>query len=1049
MDGFTMQYNTLKNIDFSETLLDALPMILSCWTKEGKPIFCTKAFLEFFHVKSMEEYMQLEEKLNPQIQPSGQDSYSLSRKHFAEAFEKGTLTFLWAHLDFKGKKYYVEYTLNRMSYAGEEVVVAYFNSLQNKDAHIIQESERAQAVLDATPLSITYWNKDEKIIDCNQAALNLYKFNNKHEYQQRALEIYPTTQPCGRNSLQLASSILQIAFEYGHYRMEWEFQTLDGEKIPTEISLVRINYNNEVVVVEFTKDLRAIKASEAKAKEAEERTRIMLDNVPMCANFWDKNFKNIDCNLEAAKLFDLSSKQEYLERFFQHTPEYQHDVRLSSQSAVEKITTAFKDGYCKFEWLHNKLDGELMPAEITLIREYYHDEPIVIGYTRDLREIKASEAKAKAAEERTRIMLDSTPLCANFWDKDFNNIDCNLEAAKLFDLKNKQEYLDRFQELSPKYQPNGRLSSEAAFENITTAFKDGYCKFEWMHQKLNGELIPAEITLIREYFHGEPIVTGYTRDLRELKATLKKMKAAEDRAQAMLDSFPMGANFWNKNLELIDCNMEVAKLYDFKSKEEYIENFFKVSPEYQPDGRLSGPTIGALIMDAFDSGYARFEWMCVHPQTGDPIPVEVTLVRILHNEEYALISYVRDLREYKAMLKELAQNEQDLRAAKELAEKSTQAKSEFLANMSHEIRTPMNGVLGLLHLLEQTSLSESQEKYVQKSLVSANNLMRIINDILDFSKIEAGKLEMEDHPFTLHNICQDVLDLYGTASADKGLELRVQSGENANVVLLGDALRLKQVLFNLVRNAIKVSSKGSVSLLVESTMHHEHELHCKFAVKDTGIGLSPEQVSKLFTAFTQADSSVTRKYGGTGLGLVISRSIITMMRGEIWVESEEGKGSTFYCTTIFALAPQSEQHLGAHPEAQNSNNTLTVGHLLLAEDNEINQLVAQEILQSAGFTLDIANDGQEALDMLEKNHYDAVLMDIQMPIMDGYTATKAIRAQKKFDDLPIIAMSAHAMKGAKETSLSYGMNDHITKPIVPDTLYRTLDLWLSKKHTKQ
>ncbi len=262
-------------------------------------------------------------------------------------------------------------------------------------------------------------------------------------------------------------------------------------------------------------------------EEADERVRIMLDTTPLCCNFWDENYNNIDCNQEAVNLFELSSKQEYLDRFFELSPEFQPDGRPSKDKARENITKAFETGRAQFEWMHQKLNGDPVPSEITLVRVQRGDKYIVVGYTRDLRELKASMAETQEANERMKIMLDATPLCCNFWDENYNNIDCNQEAVNLFELSSKQEYLDRFFELSPEYQPDGRLSSEKAVEKIKQAFETGHARFEWMHQKLNGEPIPSEITLVRVKRKEGYIVLGYTRDLRELKETVALLNQLE------------------------------------------------------------------------------------------------------------------------------------------------------------------------------------------------------------------------------------------------------------------------------------------------------------------------------------------------------------------------------------------------------------------------------------------------------------------------------------------------------------------------------------------
>jgi CheY-like chemotaxis protein/two-component sensor histidine kinase len=387
----------------------------------------------------------------------------------------------------------------------------------------------------------------------------------------------------------------------------------------------------------------------------------------------------------------------------------------------------------------------------------------------------------------------------------------------------------------------------------------------------------------------------------------------------------------------------------------------------------------------------------------------------------------------------------ELEAARTAAESANASKSAFLANMSHEIRTPMNAVIGLTHLALQTELTDQQRNYLEKARTASENLLGIINDILDFSKIEAGKLQMGAEAFQLEEVLERTLRLAGARTGERRLETRLELAPEVPTALVGDPLRLGQVLTNLLSNALKFTESGEVVLSVRRLRPLDGRVVLQFSVRDTGIGIAPEQLQRLFLPFSQADGSITRTYGGTGLGLAICRHLVHLMEGEIRVASEPGQGSEFVFTAVFGLGSavaagtQPARRPGPSPEQLRR---LQGAQVLLVEDNEFNQLVATDLLGILGVRATLARNGQEALELIRGQRFQAVLMDLQMPVLDGYETTLRIRADPALAGLPIVAMTAHAMVRERERCRALGMDDYLTKPINPELLAGTLARWI-------
>jgi signal transduction histidine kinase/CheY-like chemotaxis protein/HPt (histidine-containing phosphotransfer) domain-containing protein len=417
----------------------------------------------------------------------------------------------------------------------------------------------------------------------------------------------------------------------------------------------------------------------------------------------------------------------------------------------------------------------------------------------------------------------------------------------------------------------------------------------------------------------------------------------------------------------------------------------------------------------------------------------------------ALAASQEEIRLHQELLEErIRQRTEELERAMHGALNASQAKSEFLANMSHELRTPMNGLLGMLDLALDGLVIGEQKDQLETAQRCAYSLLALLNDILDLSKIEAGKMMLEKIPFEARAVVEDCVKSQAAKAAQKKIDLRFEADPGPQPNLLGDPLRVRQIVANLLSNAIKFTDTGKVLVKLDLSPCVEGRVNATIQVTDTGPGIPAEKLSTIFEKFTQADGSITRKYGGTGLGLAITRRLVEIHGGEVRVDSQVGKGSTFRVTLPCEIAPGAADCVqpAQHETRGEILRPPPAARLLLVEDNLVNQKVVLAILRKKGYHIDVANDGREALTKLTASHrenanYDLVLMDVQMPILDGLEATRLIRSDARWDRLPVVAMTAHAMNGDRERCLQAGMNAYISKPVQPAHLIATIERHLT------
>ena len=686
-----------------------------------------------------------------------------------------------------------------------------------------------------------------------------------------------------------------------------------------------------------------------------------------------------------------------------------------------------------------RADGTEFPVEASISQVEAAGQKLLTVILRDITERKRAGLALRTEHERFEKIAATVPgMIASFRMRADGSFCFPYASPAIKDLYglNPEEVAESAAPLWAMVYPEDIGPLEASISRSAETMTAWRAEFRVRHPSKGEVWLEGYSSPVREP-DGGILWQGYVQDITQRKLSAEALRESETRFRTLFE-LSSDALILSNEQGFLDCNEAALRMFGCARREDFIGSHpgGHFSPPTQPDGEDSMVLAEHRIATAFRTGSLRFEWQHCRLD-GTEFAADVLLSRVELQGRPVLQSTVRDITGRKVMLLALAQ-------AKEAAEAANRAKSAFLANMSHEIRTPMNAIMGMAELCLMASPDERQRNYLAKIKTASDSLLHIIDDILDFSKIEAGKLDMMEEPFNLGGVFANVDSLLAGKAAEKGLALvnRLEP-EMAGTTFLGDSLRLGQVLINLVGNAIKFSKQGQVLISVDEEIRENNKASLHFMVRDGGIGISAEDQSLLFQPFIQADSSTTRKYGGTGLGLAISQRLVEMMDGRIWVDSSLGLGSTFHFTIRLALGENSQLPARSrHSVDRSALVRLRGADILLVEDAELNQEVIRDLLQQAGLRVRLAANGAEALHAVEESLPDCVLMDCQMPVMDGFEATRRLRTQERCRELPIIALTANTMAGDREQCLTAGMDAFVAKPVDFGELYAVLAQWV-------
>ncbi len=897
-----------------------------------------------------------------------------------------------------------------------------------------REAEKARqflaAIVDSSDDAIVGMSLEGTITSWNSGAQSIYGYRPEEVIGKPISILLPPGHSQEMESIRDSVNSGRRVSDFEAVRVGKDGKTVD---VCLKVFPIRDASGNIVGEAGIARDIAEKRRADAAVRSSAEQFRALFDRSLDCLYINDLNGNFLDANPAALRLLGYARED---------IANLSYSSLLSSEQLPRALEAIGELGNSETrrgatEYRVKRRDGTLVDVEISDVLIPYEGTSAILGIARDVTERKRADQALRESEVRFRLMADGCPAMMWVTHADGDPQFVNRAYRKFFDTTcehvkggnwrpfvhpdDAPAYIGSFQ---TAVRDGVAFKAEARVRRSDGAWRwiNSHAEPRWSHE---GEYMGhVGLSLdITERKQADEARRNSEEKFRELAENIREvfwmMNAGGDR---MLYVSPAYEEIWGRSCdELYREPMTWAEAIEPKDRDFALSVFRR---------QLAGELVPSEYRIRTPKGQVKWVRDRAFPVRGD----DGSIVRIAGIAE--------DITESK-------QAAVAMRRAKEAAKSANRAKSEFLTNMSHEIRTPMNGVIGMAGLLLETELTSEQRQYAEIVRSSGESLLSIVNDILDFSRIEAHRMDLDIQDFNLRSIIDDVLGLLSPLARGKELKLACRIGADVPTRLRGDAGRLRQVLVNLGGNAVKFTPCGEVMLRVSLDREDEHSAALRFAVEDTGIGIPPDRQSDIFSPFTQADGSTTRRYGGTGLGLAICRRLVELLGGEIGVESEPGKGSRFWFTAAFEKQPgesPADDLRAPSPDGiENSRHRKRGGRILIADDNVSSQQVALAILKKLGCRADAVANGVEALESLRRLPYDLVLMDCQMPEMNGYEAAARIRDPQsgvRNPRIPIIALTAHALNGDREKCRAAGMNDYISKPVQPSDVRAAIGKWL-------